>query len=129
MAVFISRQAEIALLISAYLSQNLGTHFGTENLCKEIEQPLAFTAKIATNLQRHAIIKASRGYGGGLWMDSPNHPDGSPITALDVITIIDGEPLGNGNQLSGPLQQLQRRGRQAIQDAWNIPLTELPPKA
>lgn len=63
---------------------------GQKEIAKEIDSPIAFTAKILQVLVKNEIIKSSKGVGGGFYIlkESLNK-----ITLLNIVSAIDGDSV------------------------------------
>ena len=60
---------------------------GVEEIAKEIEAPLAYTAKILQVLTKHRLLDSMKGRGGGFFF--PNNQ--SELTLYDVIHVMEGD--------------------------------------
>lgn len=65
-----------------------GKKVGIKEVCKEIEVPEHFTAKILQNLTRMELIHSTKGPNGGFYVD----PD-RDIRLIDIVRAIDGNKL------------------------------------
>lgn len=60
------------------------------DIARNINSPLAFTAKILQALVGGQIVSSSRGIHGGFWID----PEAlSSITVMDIVKVIDGDAM------------------------------------
>ena len=60
---------------------------GVEEIAKEIEAPLAYTAKILQTLTKNKLLESMKGRGGGFYFNG-NH---SNLTLHDVIYLVEGD--------------------------------------
>ncbi len=64
---------------------------GVEEIAKEIEAPVAFSAKILQMLTKHKLLNSMKGRGGGFFF-SDNQ---SALTLYDIIHIMEGDAYFN----------------------------------
>ncbi|MEZ5000218.1 MAG: Rrf2 family transcriptional regulator [Bacteroidales bacterium] len=60
---------------------------GVEEIAKEIEAPLAYTAKILQTLTRNKLLNSMKGRGGGFFFNENQ----SSLTLYDVIHVVEGD--------------------------------------
>jgi Rrf2 family protein len=87
----LTKSTEYALraLIFIQVKNWEGHHPGVAEIAREIEAPLAFTAKILQTLTRHRLLDSARGRGGGFFF-----PEGkTELRLYDVIMVVEGDGL------------------------------------
>lgn len=65
---------------------------GIRDICKEIEAPEHFTAKILQNLSRIGLVSSVKGPHGGFYIEE----DAEDIRLIDIVSAIDGNRLFTG---------------------------------
>ncbi|HSJ67872.1 MAG TPA: Rrf2 family transcriptional regulator [Anditalea sp.] len=74
-------------------SQNkYGKKLGVKDICKEIDAPEFFTAKVLQSLARKNIISSSKGPTGGFYIS----PEQEQLKAIDLVIAIDGDKIFRG---------------------------------
>ena len=88
-----SRACEYAIRAVIYIASlsKKGEKVGLKDICKAIEAPEYFTAKILQNLTKQRVIRSSRGPTGGFYI-----PEGQEVHMIDVVTVIDGDHIFYG---------------------------------
>ena len=83
-----SKACEYALRAALYISIKSvdGTRLGIPEIAKEIDAPVAFTAKILQTLVRENVISSIKGPNGGFFID----PKSKPISLATIVRAIDG---------------------------------------
>ena len=83
-----SKACEYALRAVLYISIKSvnGFRLGIPEIAKEIDAPVAFTAKILQTLVRESVISSIKGPNGGFFID----PKSEPISLATIIKAIDG---------------------------------------
>ncbi|MEN7547021.1 Rrf2 family transcriptional regulator [Rapidithrix thailandica] len=69
-----------------------GKRAGIKDICKEIEAPEPFTAKILQNLSRMGLVSSMKGPNGGFYVE----PHQAQLKLIDVVKAIDGDKLFTG---------------------------------
>jgi Rrf2 family protein len=84
-----SKACEYAIRAVLYVSLKSvnGSRMGIPEIAKEIDAPVAFTAKILQTLVRERIISSIKGPNGGFYID----PKAKPVMLLSVVKAIDGK--------------------------------------
>lgn len=60
---------------------------GVEEIAKEIEAPVAYSAKILQTLTKHKLLDSMKGRGGGFFFNGNQ----SDLTLYDVIHVMEGD--------------------------------------
>lgn len=83
-----SKACEYALRATLYVSIKSvnGVRMGIPEISKEIDAPVAFTAKILQSLVREGIITSVKGPNGGFYRD----PKSKEVSVNDIVMAIDG---------------------------------------
>jgi len=83
-----SKACEYALRAVFYISIKSikGSRLGIPEIAKEIDAPVAFTAKTLQTLVREGIISSIKGPKGGFFID----PKSKPISLTTIVKAIDG---------------------------------------
>lgn len=89
-----SKSCEYGIRAIIYIaSENeKGEKVGICEICKNIEAPEHFTAKILQILSRNKIVSSQKGVHGGFFIDDFQ----KDIRLIDVVTAIDGKALFTG---------------------------------
>lgn len=89
-----SKACEYGLRAIVFITakSNSGKRVGIKDICKEIEAPEHFTAKILQNLSRMGIVNSLKGPTGGFYMDEA----GRDTKLIEVVKAIDGNKLFTG---------------------------------
>jgi len=69
-----------------------GKKLGVKDICKEIDAPEFFTAKVLQSLARKNIISSSKGPTGGFFIS----PEQEKLKAIDLVIAIDGDKIFRG---------------------------------
>lgn len=87
----LARRTEYAIRALVYISlQNRKGRIPLiPEICREIEAPQAFTAKILQALSRQGLVSSMKGRGGGFFFDDENRE----IRLYDVIYTMQGDGL------------------------------------
>jgi Rrf2 family iron-sulfur cluster assembly transcriptional regulator len=90
-----SKACEYGIKASIYiaLSSYNGKRVSLKDIAKEIDSPVAFTAKILQALARHNVVKSIKGAHGGFEIDKVLIPT---IKIADVVKAIDGDAIYSG---------------------------------
>lgn len=87
-----SKSCEYAIKATIFIATQCCKEYkvGLKEIAKEIDSPIAFTAKILQVLVKNEIIKSSKGVGGGFYIikESLNQ-----ITLLNIVSAIDGDSV------------------------------------
>jgi Rrf2 family protein len=83
-----SKACEYALRAVLYISIKgvSGPRLGIPEIAKEIDAPVAFTAKILQTLVRESVISSIKGPNGGFFID----PKSEPVSLATIVKAIDG---------------------------------------
>lgn len=88
-----SKACEYGLRAVLYISVKSvnGSRLGIAEIAKEIDAPVAFTAKILQTLAREGIISSVKGPNGGFFIN----PKSKPVPLAAIVKAIDGvdDPL------------------------------------
>ena len=89
-----SKACEYGIRAVIYIwSQNTkGVKLGVKDICKEIEAPEFFTAKILQSLARQDLVSSTKGPNGGFFITD----DQENMRLLDLVKAIDGDKLFKG---------------------------------
>ncbi len=89
-----SKACEYGIRAVIYIwSQNKrGIKLGVKDICKEIDAPEYFTAKILQSLAKQNLVSSTKGPNGGFYIDE----DQENMRLLDLVIAIDGDKLFNG---------------------------------
>ena len=68
-----------------------GKKVGIKDICREIEAPEHFTAKILQNLSRLELISSTKGPNGGFFIE-----EDKDLRLIDIVRAIDGDKLFTG---------------------------------
>ena len=87
----LSKSTEYAIraLIFVQLQNSMEKRPGVAEIAKEIESPVAFTAKILHNLTSRKLLNSIKGRGGGFFF-SENQAE---ITVYEIILVMEGDAL------------------------------------
>lgn len=90
-----SKACEYGIRASVYLAQlsEKGQRSSLKEVAKEIDSPVAFTAKILQLLARDGIIRSIHGPTGGYEIHQNRL---SEIHLIDIVRAIDGDQIFNG---------------------------------
>ncbi len=90
-----SKTCEHGIKASIYIANQskLGFRVKVQDVAKETNSPVAFTAKILQTLVKHALIISHKGPQGGFNVDVDKLES---ITLLDLVFAIDGDSIYNG---------------------------------
>src|SRR5690554_547913 len=86
-----SKACEYGIRAVIYIwSQNSkGKKIGIKDICKEIDAPEFFTAKILQSLAKQGIISSAKGPNGGFYVEKAQES----LTLMDLVIAIDGDQL------------------------------------
>ncbi|HEY4655123.1 MAG TPA: Rrf2 family transcriptional regulator [Cyclobacteriaceae bacterium] len=86
-----SKACEYALRAVLYISMRSinGSRLGIPEIAREIDAPVAFTAKILQTLARERIISSIKGPNGGFFVD----PGSKPVSLNAIVKAIDGDDV------------------------------------
>lgn len=86
-----SKACEYGIRAVIYIwSQNgKGKKLGIKDICKEIDAPEFFTAKILQSLAKQGIISSTKGPNGGFYVEKAQES----LTLMDLVIAIDGDQL------------------------------------
>lgn len=89
-----SKACEYGIRAVIYIwSQNKrGMKLGVKDICKEIDAPEYFTAKILQSLAKQNLVSSTKGPNGGFFIDE----DQETMRLLDLVIAIDGDKLFKG---------------------------------
>lgn len=89
-----SKACEYGIRAVIYIwSQNdKGKKLGIKDICKEIDAPEFFTAKILQSLAKQGIISSAKGPNGGFYVEQAQ----VDLTLMDLVIAIDGDQLFKG---------------------------------
>ena len=89
-----SKACEYGIRAVIYIwSQNKrGIKLGVKDICKEIDAPEYFTAKILQSLAKQNLVSSTKGPNGGFYIDT----DQEKMRLLDLVIAIDGDSLFKG---------------------------------
>tara|TARA_R110002111_G_scaffold38524_2_gene73328 strand:- start:391 stop:831 length:441 start_codon:yes stop_codon:yes gene_type:complete len=89
-----SKACEYGIRAVIYLwSQNTkGIKLGVKDICREIDAPEFFTAKILQSLAKQDLVSSTKGPNGGFYINE----DQENMRLLDLVKAIDGDKLFKG---------------------------------
>ncbi len=89
-----SKTCEYAIRATIYIASEYKDveKIGIQDICKNIEAPQHFTAKILQVLSRHDIVSSKKGVHGGFYI-SENQLD---TKLIDIVFAIDGDHVFTG---------------------------------
>lgn len=89
-----SKACEYGIRAVIYIwSQNKrGIKLGVKDICKEIDAPEYFTAKILQSLAKQNLVSSTKGPHGGFYIDT----DQEKMRLMDLVIAIDGDSLFKG---------------------------------
>src|SRR5690606_22997398 len=89
-----SKACEYGIRAVIYIwSQNgRGKKLGIKDICKEIDAPEFFTAKILQSLAKQGIISSAKGPNGGFYVEKNQ----GNLSLLDLVIAIDGDQIFEG---------------------------------
>ncbi|HLW19617.1 MAG TPA: Rrf2 family transcriptional regulator [Cyclobacteriaceae bacterium] len=82
----------IRAVIYIWSQSNSGKKLGIKDICKEIDAPEFFTAKILQSLAKQGIISSAKGPNGGFYVEGEQEH----LTLIDLVIAIDGDQLFKG---------------------------------
>ena len=82
----------IRAVIYIWAQNNKGTKTGIKDICKEIDAPEFFTAKILQSLAKQGIVSSAKGPNGGFYVDK----DQEDLALIEIIRAIDGDKIFKG---------------------------------
>ncbi|MDX5325326.1 MAG: Rrf2 family transcriptional regulator [Bacteroidota bacterium] len=96
--MFFSKGCEYAIRAVIYILNETakGGRIGVKSICKNVEAPESFTAKVLQDLSRRKVISSIKGPGGGFFLteDQANKPVINLVKAVDGDQIFQGCGLG-----------------------------------
>lgn len=115
-------ETAIRLLIYVHTQSTAGKKLGAQEIAKQTDTPVAYTAKIMQILSRKGLVHSSRGLHGGFYFDrhSPEVPLYNIIVAIDGAGFMEGCGLGLKNcsaQHPCPMHDEFSRIRQQLENA------------
>jgi len=89
-----SKACEYGIRAVIYIwSQNEnGKKLGIKDICREIDAPEFFTAKILQSLAKQGIISSAKGPNGGFFIEKEQED----LALIDLVTAIDGNQIFEG---------------------------------
>lgn len=89
-----SKACEYGIRAVIYIwSQNdKGKKLGIKDICKEIDAPEFFTAKILQSLVKQGIISSTKGPNGGFFIEKEQEE----LALIDLVIAIDGDQIFEG---------------------------------
>ncbi len=82
----------IRAVIYIWSQSKKGNKLGVKDICKEIDAPEYFTAKILQSLAKQDIVSSTKGPNGGFYISKEQEN----IHLMDLVVAIDGDKLFNG---------------------------------
>ena len=84
-----SNSSKYAIKAVLYLALHTGddTKLMVKDICKPINVPKAYLAKLLQDLSRHKIVSSTRGPKGGFYLSEQN----KALVVMDIIDVIDGK--------------------------------------
>ena len=82
----------IRAVIYIWSQNNRGAKIGIKDICKEIDAPEFFTAKILQSLAKQGIISSAKGPNGGFYVDK----DQEDLALIEIVRAIDGDKIFQG---------------------------------
>lgn len=82
----------IRAVIYIWSQNNRGKKLGIKDICKEIDAPEFFTAKILQSLAKQGIVSSAKGPNGGFYVDK----DQEDLALIEIIRAIDGDQIFEG---------------------------------
>jgi Rrf2 family protein len=82
----------IRAVIYIWSQDSKGKKIGIKDICKEIDAPEFFTAKILQSLARQDVISSAKGPNGGFYMEKEQEK----LTLFDLVNAIDGDKIFEG---------------------------------
>lgn len=79
----------IRAVIYIWSQSKKGNKLGVKDICKEIDAPEYFTAKILQALARQNIVSSTKGPNGGFYINKEQEN----IRLMDLVVAIDGDKL------------------------------------
>jgi Rrf2 family protein len=86
-----SKACEYAIRSVLYIATNgtQGSKVSIQEIAREIDSPVPFTAKILQTLVREGVVSSTKGPKGGFYIS----PDAKPIPLNAVVNAIDGDDI------------------------------------
>lgn len=81
----------IRAVIMIEVNSRNGKKIGIKDICKGINAPEHFTAKILQNLSKLAIVNSTKGPNGGFFIE-----ENRDINLLEIVLAIDGDKIVTG---------------------------------
>lgn len=82
----------IRAVIYIWSQNNKGKKLGIKDICREIDAPEFFTAKILQSLAKQGIISSAKGPNGGFYIEKEQEN----LALIDLVTAIDGNQIFEG---------------------------------
>lgn len=82
----------IRAVIYIWSQNNKGIKLGIKDICREIDAPEFFTAKILQSLAKQGIISSAKGPNGGFYIEKEQEN----LALIDLVTAIDGNQIFEG---------------------------------
>lgn len=82
----------IRAVIYIWSQNNSGKKLGIKDICKEIDAPEFFTAKILQSLAKQGIVSSAKGPNGGFYVEKHQ----VDLALIEVIRAIDGDKIFQG---------------------------------
>jgi|SRR5690606_13685416 len=82
----------IRAVIYIWSQNNKGIKLGIKDICREIDAPEFFTAKILQSLAKQGIISSAKGPNGGFYIKKEQEN----LALIDLVTAIDGNQIFEG---------------------------------
>ena len=89
-----SKSCEYAIRAVVFVAtqNNAGNKLGIMEICKEIDAPQHFTAKILQSLSHNGIISSQKGPSGGFYLNKTQ----TRLKLIDVVRALDGDKTFTG---------------------------------
>jgi len=82
-----STEYAIRALVYVHLRNEQEKRPGVEEIAKEIEAPVAFSAKVLHTLTRHELLSSMKGRGGGFFFKKNQ----KSLMLFDIIRVLEGD--------------------------------------
>src|SRR5690606_36746922 len=82
----------IRAVIYIWSQSHIGKKLGIKDICKEIDAPEHFTAKILPALAKRGIISSAKGPNGGFYVEKEQEN----LTLIGLVIAMDGEQVVKG---------------------------------
>ncbi len=89
--MILSNTSKYGIRAVIYLSNNTenNSKIGIKKISEDLNMPMPFLGKILQILAKHKLLSSTKGPNGGFGLGR----DGSDITLLDIVTILEGKEL------------------------------------